>query len=191
MSLTHYHPGTGRELVTCPPTGPASYWNPQTIRELERKSIADFVCTNRHLLTGHVLDFGAGKPGTCRTPQPYRGMVAGEYTPFDIGDAYPPGPFDAVLCTQVLQYLGISHSHLAVLGWFEQWLKPQGHLVMTGPTNWEEVEESDFFRFTRSGIRKLLELSGFEVLTLESRAEIDLGGAKFSLGWGVVGRKKS
>jgi len=121
-------------------------------------------------------------------------QAAKEYDPFDLGDKWPSGPFDTILCTQVIQYLPDPRREL---GWFYQWLNPGGYLVMTGPTNWEEVEESDLWRFTRSGIRKLVEgrvgesgATGFQVLICESRAELDLGGgAKFSLGWGVVARK--
>lgn len=167
-------------------TSHAMHWNPTSIRELERKSIREFLERHKEYLQGWVLDFGAGKPGTCAAPQPYRDLVTGDYEPFDLGDKWPTGPFDTILCTQVIQYVIDPRRDL---GWFAQWLKRGSHLVMTGPTNWEEVEDSDLWRFTRAGIRKLVEAAGFQVLTCESRAEIDLGGAKFSLGWGVVARK--
>lgn len=164
-------------------------WNPQTIRALEVESIRSFVERHKEYLAfGKVLDFGAGKPGTCRTPQPYRDLVAGEYHPWDLGDApLQVDAYSAVLCTQVLQYC--EDPKTTVL-WLRRWLKPGGVLVLTGPTNWEEVEESDLCRFTCSGIRKLLKSAGFHVVTCESRAEIDLGGAKFSLGYGVVARRQ-
>ena len=166
-----------------------SWWNPQTIRALEVESIRSFVERHKeYLASGKVLDFGAGKPGTCRTPQPYRDLVAGEYHPWDLGDApLQVDAYSAVLCTQVLQYC--EDPKTTVL-WLRRWLKPGGVLVLTGPTNWEEVEESDLCRFTCSGIRRLLKGAGFYVVTCESRADLDLDGARFSLGYGVVARRQ-
>ena len=165
-------------------------WNPQSIRELERKSIRDFVERNKQYLTGRVLDFGAGKPGTCREPQPYRDLVSGEYVPVDIGDEWPIAYahlYDAILCTQVLQYIP---NPAAILGCLNTWLKRgAGTLVMTYAANWDEVEESDFWRFTKAGMGRLLRESGFTVISHERRAEIDLNGFKFPLGYGVVAQR--
>jgi SAM-dependent methyltransferase len=166
---------------------PATYWNHHTVRELERDSIREFMTRNRHLLCGRVLDFGAGKPGTCREPQPYRHLVEGEYVPYDKGDAWPRGPFDAVMCNQVFQYLEdpVSWAHALLMA-----LKPGGHLVMTYATNWEECEASDLARFTRIGMDRLLKSVNFEILGHERRASINLGGFQFALGYGVVARRR-
>jgi hypothetical protein len=59
---------------------------------------------------------------------------------------------------------------------------------MTGPTNWPEIEETDLFRYTLAGIRNLAVRTGLDVLELESRASIELAGARLSLGWGLVAR---
>lgn len=159
----------------------------QSIRELERASIRSFVeAQKEYLASGSVLDFGAGKPGTCRQPQPYRDLVTGEYSAFDLGDPWPVGPFYAILCTQVIEYMEDPRREL---GWFHQWLVPGGVLVMTGPTNWPEVEESDLWRFTLSGIQRLLKKAGFDIVVAQRRAEIEKGGEKWSLGWGIVARK--
>lgn len=165
-------------------------WNPQSIRELERKSIRDFVERNKQYLTGRVLDFGAGKPGTCRQPQPYRDLVSGEYVPVDKGDSIPNVEFDAILCTQVLQYVeDVPHQVFD----FSNRLRFGGKLVMTYPTNWDEVEPSDLHRFTKAGMEALLTRSeffaGFTIISHERRAEIDLGGFKFPLGYGVVAQR--
>lgn len=160
--------------------------NPVTIRDMERASIRDYVARNAGYLRGRVLDFGAGKPGTCRQPQPYRDLVQGEYFPFDVGDDLPAGPFDAVLMTQVIQYLPDPRetlSHLLSL------LRSGGALVITGPTNWAEVEGTDLWRFTRAGIRVLLEKAGFHVLDVQPRAEMDINGFLMSVGWGAVAIK--
>jgi predicted TPR repeat methyltransferase len=160
-------------------------WNNDTIRELERRSIRAFVAKQRGYLKGRVLDFGAGKPGTCREPQPYSDLVAGEYLPFDLGDTMPTTPFDAVLMTQVLQYIEAPADLLCLI---RGWLVDGGHLICTYQTNWDEVEPADLWRFTRSGMEKLLRDAGFAIVAHERRAEVNLGGFRFALGHGVVAR---
>lgn len=160
--------------------------NAVTIRDIERTSIREYVARNASHLRGRVLDFGAGKPGTCRQPEPYRDLVQGEYFPFDVGDELPSGPFDAVLMTQVIQYL---HDPRQTLNQIGSLLRSGGALVITGPTNWAEVEVTDLWRFTRAGIRVLLETAGFRVLDVQQRAEMDIGGFVMSVGWGAVAVK--
>jgi len=134
---------------------------------------------NREYLKGRVLDFGAGK-------QPYRDLVEGEYVPFEPGGKIE-SPFDAVMSNQVIQYLP---NPLAQIRQFRtDFLKRGGYLVMTGPTNWEEIEKTDLFRFTVFGIKFLVRQAGFEVLKAKSRARIDADGFDLSLGWGVVAVK--
>lgn len=166
------------------------------LQELERASIESFVSSQSGYLTGTVLDLGCGK-------QPYRHIVeavGGDYIAFDRAD-YPAnvsgedvGPdvdfdgvrFDAVLCTQVIQYLEEPYDQL--LG-IREMLVAGGHLVMTGPTNWPEREGEDLFRFTRAGIEKLLRWAGFDVVVLQPRANVLVAtGFELSLGWGAVAR---
>jgi SAM-dependent methyltransferase len=160
-------------------------WNNDTIRELERASIRQFVGECRALLAGRVLDFGAGKPETCREPQPYRDLVSGYYVPYEPGDEHllDCRSFAAVLCTQVLQYVADPLATLLLIG---NCLTTNGHLVMTYPTCWDEVEATDLWRFTKAGMEKLLNRAGFRVLVHQRRAEIALGGFCFPLGYGVV-----
>ena len=157
--------------------------NPDRIRALETASIREYVTRNASYLRGRVLDFGAGKPGTCRQPQPYRDLVQGEYFPYDIGDSLPSGEFDAILMTQVIQYLPDPRETLNELGLR---LRGGGALVITGPTNWAEVEATDLWRFTCAGIRALLETVAFHVIDVRQRAKVDVGGFVMSLGWGAV-----
>lgn len=161
--------------------------NSKTIRDLERTSIRSFMEKHRGYLKGRVLDFGAGKPGTCREPQPYRDLVDGEYFPYDRGDTFPMFErgvgFDAIICTQVLQYVSYPRT---IIEAFAGYLTPGGYLVMSVPTCWDEVEETDKWRFTKAGIESLL--IGWEILHHERRAEINLGGFRFPLGYGVVAR---
>ena len=165
-------------------------WNHKSVRDLERYSLRQFMESNRNLLSGRVIDYGAGKPGTCFQPQPYRDLVIGQYVPIDIDDALPQAThdFDAVICTQVVQYLQYPLETLQLFS--RDWLRPGGKLLLTGPTNWAEVEDTDLHRFTRAGISRLLRIAGFEILRIDNRAELNLGGFKLSLGWGAVAQRK-
>lgn len=130
-----------------------------------------------------VLDVGAGR-------MPYRDYIlhsgAKRYTPLDDPgfpahvastdpdwtgfvdwgdlldeqDRLDPGveQFDVAVCTQVIQYVPDPR---AFLGRIRTVLKPGGTLIITGPTNWPIVEETDLWRFTRPGIDLLLKVSGY------------------------------
>lgn len=165
------------------------------IREMESASIYEFVDGCSDHLAGRVLDFGCGK-------QPYRSVVeaaGGEYVPYDrlshpanvsgadVGEEPVPGArFDAVLCTQVAQYWP---DPLVELLYFHAYLRADGHLVMTYPTNWDEVEPADLWRFTRWGMEKLLREAGFTIDYHERRAEVELSGFRFPLGYGVLAHR--
>jgi hypothetical protein len=158
------------------------------IRQIELASIRRFVGQNRELLRGRVLDFGAGKPGTCRNPQPYRDLVdpSAEYVPVDIGDPWFPGGFNTVLCTQVVQYI---FWPLTTLRELHNNLVDGGHLILTYPTSWDEVEAMDLWRFTKAGMERLLFQAGFEIVKHERRAEVVLGSFRFPIGYGCIARK--
>ena len=156
------------------------------IRRMERASIRWWMERQREYLKGRVLDFGAGKPGTCYQPQPYRDLVDGEYVPIDIGDEYPDGEFDAILCTQMLNYCG----PVSALQKLRQSLKVGGHMVITYPSNWTEIEEDDLWRYTRAGMSMLLNrYAPMEIVTHDLRATVHVGNFTFPLGYGVVARK--
>lgn len=166
------------------------------VRRLERQSIRAFVASCR--FAGTVLDYGCGQ-------QPYAEIVLQQgagYIGYDhpalpgstvqepIGAAGDPlagrpiGPlYDTILCTQVIQYVP---DVPALLSRFRAVLPAGTQLVMTGPTCWPEVEDADLHRFTRSGIRRLLEDAGFRVDRLEERAAVEYAGVRFPLGWGAV-----
>jgi SAM-dependent methyltransferase len=159
--------------------------NPTSIRQIERESIRSFVERYSYYLCGHVLDFGCGKPGTCREPQPYRSLITGDYYGQDVGDKpiTEVNFFDAIVCTQVIQYI---HDPMWLLGQFKVLLKADGYLVMSYPTNWDEVEDTDYWRFTKAGMNLLLSANGFRTVHHERRAEVELSGFRFPLGYGVV-----
>lgn len=169
--------------------------NGDDVRRVERDSIRKFVASCSEYLAGRVLDFGCGL-------QPYRDVVeaaGGEYVGFDRADF--PGNvsgedvgddletregFDAVVSTQTIQYVEEPYEWLLELA---NLVRPGGVLVLTGPTNWPEVEPDDLFRYTRAGVEKLLRWAGFDVLRVESRASVRVGdGFELSLGWGAVAR---
>lgn len=147
----------------------------KSIRILEQNSIRSFVEQYKDLLVGRVLDFGAGN-------QPYRELVHGEYIPFEKGEVFPTGMFDAVLMNQVAQYLSDPKeifSKLARVG---------GYLIMTYPTNWEEVEDIDLYRYTKAGMERILIESGYEIIEHQKRCSISFINFELVVGYGVVAK---
>ena len=72
--------------------------------------------------------------------------------------------FDHVICTQVLEHLPEPGRVLEELS---RVLKPGGTLWLSAPLFYAEHERPyDFFRYTRYGLRRLLESAGFEVLEI-------------------------
>lgn len=186
-----------------------------TLRELESASIRAFVqsAADEGYLSGRVLDYGCGK-------QPYRDIVevaGGSYYGYDMAEFpanvsgadvgeyeeawFSDDAFDAILCTQVIQYVplwrwGQQHTIPTIFAaWQREVLAPEGHLVMTYPTNWPEVEPEDLHRFTKAGMERLLTEAGFTIVRHERRAwalmvASDVGDAneRIALGYGVVAR---
>jgi SAM-dependent methyltransferase len=133
---------------------------------------------------GRMLDLGCGN-------KPYEKMFAGrvsEHLGCDIVqsnerrvDVICPateipltdGSFDTVLCTQVIEHVA---DHQGLLSEAYRLLKPGGVLIVSAPMYWPLHEEPyDFFRFTRHGLRHLLEKIGFTEL------EITNNGGKWAL----------
>lgn len=176
-------------------------WNNFTVRELERESIRSFVASAAAHFDGRVLDYGCGK-------QPYRGIVedaGGEYVGYDRVD-YPgnvseedlperspnplysgEGPWAAILCTQILQYVPDVRGLLSEFR-FELIGPKYGVLVLTYATNWAEVEREDLHRFTQAGMERLLHITGYSILRHERRASLNLSGFDLALGYGVIAR---
>lgn len=169
----------------------------RTLREREGDSIRDFVqkAADHGHLDGDVLDFGSGQ-------QPYRDIVearpAARYFPYDsptfpgsvADDDTTSGAwqrrFDAILCTQVVQYV---EDVEYLLQSFHGRLHPGGALVLTYPTNWPEVEDDDLHRFTRAGMGRLLTVARFEIVWHLLRFEVKLRTSEsLQIGYGVVAR---
>lgn len=189
------------------------------LRTIERESIRAFVeqAGIDGYLSGRVLDYGCGK-------QPYRSLVesfGAEYMPYDhssfpanvseedVGDQpfiWPEVDYDAILCTQVVQYIPLvrygeepGRSLQGRLTNFRLALTVQsGHLILTYPTNWPEVEPEDLHRFTKAGMERLLTEAGFEIVRHEPRffARLysedvppkQLSPEWLALGYGVIAR---
>lgn len=157
------------------------------IRALERTSIRDFMAAHRQYLRGRVLDYGAGK-------QPYKDLVEGVYVAWDPAysslhiDKMEDASFDAVMCNQVIQY---EITPPLIFSNCSRVLKSGGYLVMTYPTNWDEVanDDDDYFRFTKKGIEYLLIDDHFHILHHTLRASISFPGFSFPLGYGVVAQR--
>jgi Methyltransferase domain len=170
-----------------------------SLRDRERESIREFVgmAGSRGHFNGAVLDIGAGQ-------QPYRDIVeafGGEYVPFDspvfpgsCADTDTTGlaqsrRFDTALCTQVLQYVEDVPHFLDTI--HRGRLLRGGHLVLSYVTNWPEIEDDDIHRHTRSGMNRLLDDAGFEVMWGLPRHDVKLrGGDRLILGYGVVAQAR-
>lgn len=133
-----------------------------------------------------VLDAGAGE-GQYRRLFPsarYTGLdlavgdAAWDYTRLDVlGDLtalpFPDGCFDAALNIVTLEHVRDPATVLREIG---RVLCPDGRLLLVVPQDWE-VHQSphDYFRYTRHGVRHLLESAGFDAIHIEA------GGGYFRL----------
>lgn len=93
---------------------------------------------------------------------------------------FPNASFDHVLSIVVLEH---TPQPLRVIEEFRRILKPGGMVHMVVPHMWEEHQRPfDFFRFTSSGIRYLLEGSGFRIRKIQP-----VGGFFWQLGRRLMG----
>ena len=149
--------------------------------EVEKKSIRNYVKSQQDKLKGNVLDFGCGF-------QPYRDIVLGTYFPYDplYHDVIPHESFDAILTTQVAQFFDDPYAEFKKLF---NLLNPNGHLIMTYPTNWYEVDPKDNWRFTHWGMERMLEKIGFEIVHHKSRGEFQYEDFTMKIGYGITAKK--
>lgn len=207
------------------------------LRTIERDSIRSFVqsAADEGYLSGRVLDYGCGKQPYRDIVAAAGGEYYGfdlPWLPANVSGeiVWPPGLdgavasrdghetalhswarangyFDAVLCTQVIQYVPlVRESHGNYTDTLADWLmdmrvlmddEKQETLVMTYPTNWPEVEPEDLHRFTKAGMERLLTEAGFEIVRHEARATVKMVGwgsdprgwaEVIALGYGVIAR---
>ncbi len=158
---------------------------------LDRSAIRAFVESVDWPTKGRVLDYGCGT-------RPYHDIVeaAGcEYHGFDRAsfpanmsrtDVGPPlelSGWDAILCTQVVQFVPGTAKMLTD---FRLGLRAGGILVLTYPTNWPEVNAGDLWRFTAEGMALLVTDAGFAVTRNELKVSVTVGDWEFALGYGLV-----
>lgn len=155
-------------------SGSDAFWNRSAltyslIQDLKKKSLLP-----EHV-KGKVLDAGAGKLS-------YRHIatrMAREYRSLDFQPTHPEldyvgdiqhmplaaESFDTILSFEVLEHVPDPRSALAEV---YRVLKPGGKLVMSVPhLMYLHNEPDDYYRYTKYGLRVLLEGAGFKVLLLE------------------------
>ena len=127
-------------------------------------------------LTGDFLDVGCGT-------QPYRPycLHVKKITACDFdakrGDVdfacpadkvpLPDACMDSILCTEVLEHVP---DPLAVWKEFNRLLRPGGRVLLTTPMYWPPHElPYDFFRYPEHGLRRLIDDSGFKLLSIIPR----------------------
>jgi SAM-dependent methyltransferase len=167
------------------------------LTKIENASILKFLnsVADEGYFKGRVLDYGCGR-------SPYRRLIersGGDYHGFDrldipeaeweeeVGlDFVVSNEFDTILCTQVIQYV---RDLLRLFKAFLYSLESRsGILVLSYPTNWPEVEETDLRRFTKAGMAALLTEAGFSILRHERRATIHSTGYEWAFGYGAIAR---
>jgi SAM-dependent methyltransferase len=168
-----------------------------TLRDRERETIREFLEGNAELLGGRVLDYGCGQ-------QPYRDIIkqaGGDYVGWDRRDlpasvAFSDhGPkslrdehFDAIICTQVIQYVDPGDVTFFLGGLHDHLRHNDGWLLITGPTAWVVNEPQEMQRFTPAGIRRLLDIAGFENIAADCRHAVQVEREMWQVGWWAKGQ---
>ena len=184
MTLTYY----SGDAPNLSPVELALYGKCDPVRQMVRSAIRRYVAAHREILTGRLLDYGCGKPGTCAVPQPYRPILTcSEYVGWEPGDELAlSNTFDSLICTQVIQLV---EDPVEDFDYFFSVLRPGGHAVITYPVAWEEIE-TELWRFTTKGAWKLAHDAGFDVVDQSTLCRVVLDGAlSLSLVNGMVLRK--
>jgi SAM-dependent methyltransferase len=154
---------------------PEILWNPIWLTDRKLACQIKKEIKNQKIKSGdNWLDVGCGEKRYEKffTLGTYTGLdvrVSGRPSELKQADVYydggvfpfKPNQFNGVMCTQVLEHVP---EPKALIQQIQKVLKKDGHLVLTLPFVWQEHEKPyDFFRFSRHGIRDLLEKSGFSI----------------------------
>lgn len=169
------------------------FLNADMLNVFEAESIRSALALWSEHIRGVVLDFGCGTPDTCRKPSPYKDLVehlGGRYVGYDPAAGHDPakflqGPYDTIICTQVLQYI---EAPFFALDRMRHAIRAGGHLLITVPSTWREIEPGDLWRFTQSGLRFLLKQTGWETVAITHRGQIEIPGFPIYLGHAALAR---
>lgn len=133
----------------------------KVIREFGRGDVLDVGCGNKPYLP---LFEGIQSYTGCDVVQSSRQLVdvICPATELKFGDKL----FDTVFSTQVLEHV---NDHQLAFSEIHRVLKPGGYFIFSVPFTWELHEEPyDYFRFTKYGIRFLMEKYGFEEIIIKA-----------------------
>lgn len=124
--------------------------------------------------SGKLLDAGAGRMAYKhileKRCQEYVGMDIGNQAGLDItGDIQQmklaDNSFDTIFCSQVLEH--VPEPQKAISECYRV-LEKGGHLILSAPhLGYLHNEPHDYYRYTKHGLRFMLEKVGFKILTLE------------------------
>lgn len=167
MSILDYVKKSSRRVSDFYAGRPAYFWMATTNRSLLRairRALSE-------LSDGRLLDAGAGRLA-------YRDLLrehCDTYESLDTADwhgeinhvqdvqrmSLPDESYDTAFCSQVIHHVPEPQSALNELA---RVLKPGARLILTAPhLSWLHNEPHDYYRFTRHGLRHMLERAGFEV----------------------------
>lgn len=130
-----------------------------------------------------VLDVGCGKRPYSPLYTPKARHVVGVDVPYSqiaeqnlesYADAqhlpFRRESFDLILCTEVLEHVPEPAQALSEM---ERVITPQGHIILTTPFLVPEHDiPYDFYRYTRYGLRHLLEQQGFHILMIAEKGDL-------------------
>jgi SAM-dependent methyltransferase len=136
----------------------------------------DLYAAIKNYSKGKVLDIGCGN-------KPYLSIfksVSFSYTGCDIAQSseqcvdvicpatklpFPDASFDTVFSSQVIEHVEDTPSMISEMS---RVLKKEGHAVISAPFAWQLHEEPyDFFRFSKYGLKYVLQQAGFEIIYIK------------------------
>jgi len=154
-------------------SGKPAFWERSALVMLLRRAVEENL---KKYGKGRILDAGAGT----LTYRPLVKRYADDYYSVDFKQTHPEldqvsdiqemqlsdNSFDTVLCVEVLEHVPYPAKALSEI---YRVLKPGGHLILTVPhMGYLHNEPHDYYRYTKYGLRVLLEDAGFEVQSIEA-----------------------